>query len=354
MLSLFNSVRPSVGVDLSTTNIKVLELDNSSSRTKVVAFKTEPLAEGLVTENKIENPEEVGVLLKQTLKKSGASNKLLSMCIPNSLTVSRTIQAPKSINRKELEDLIVAEVDQHVPSPIETISYDWQVVGTNPINDDMNDIIILATKTEDVENYIQVAEIADCKIKVLSSSAYVMEYAFSFFSHQLPDYGINKVVALFDIGSNVTTLSVLIDGKSIYSREQSFGGAELTNQIRHRYGLSPEDAIRVKREGGLPDNYETEVLLPFKEEIFRQIGRLLQLFYSAQNIEQIDCIVLGGGCANIPYLDDFVQNRLQTSTMICLPFENTQLASRVSKTNLNQEGPSMIKACGLALRGLDR
>ncbi len=354
MLSLFSSVRPAIGVDLSTASVKVVELEKSGAKPRVVAFNCEPLPEGLVTENKLENPEEIGSVLRRSLRTSGSRLKLLSMSVPSSLTVSRTIQVPKTITRKELEERVISEVDQHVPTPIETISFDWQIVGTNPINDDMNDVVILATKTEDVETFIRVAEAADCKIKVLGSSAFVVEYAFSLFARRLPDFGVNKVVALFDIGANITTLNVLIDGKSIYSREQNFGGTELTNNIRHRYGLSLEDAARVKREGGLPDNYETEVLMPFKEEIFMQIGRLLQLFYSAQTIEQIDCIALAGGCSNIPYLDDFVQNRLQTQTIVCTPFDNMNMASRVSKTSITQEGASLLRACGLALRGLER
>ena len=354
MFSLLNPTNPAVGVDLSTAQVKIIELDKSGSRTRVVAQNSESIPEGLVTESKIENPEEVGQVLRRTLRTSGSRQKTLSMCVPSALTVSRTIQVSKNINRKELEERVVSEIDQHVPSPIETISYDWQILGPNPVNDEMNDVTILATKTEDVDTYIRVADVADCRIKVLGSSAYVVEYAFSLFASLLPDFGVNKVVAVFDIGANVTALNVLIDGKSIYSREQNFGGTELTNNIRHRYGLSPEDAARVKREGGLPDSYETEVLLPFKEEIFKQIGRLLQLFYSAQSIEQIDCIALAGGCANIPYLDDFVQSRLQTQTIVCSPFANMQMSSRVSKAGIEQEGPSLLRACGLALRGLER
>ena len=63
-----------------------------------------------------------------------------------------------------------------------------------------------------------------------------------------------------DVGSAATTFSVLENLKIVYSREQAFGGAQLTEDIQRRYGLSYEEAGLDKKQGGLPDNMDLKCL----------------------------------------------------------------------------------------------
>jgi type IV pilus assembly protein PilM len=188
--------------------------------------------------------------------------------------------------------------------------------------------------------------------KVVDVEAYAMERAFSLISDQI-DVDDQTTVAIVDIGSTMTTLSVLTGGKTIYTREQLFGGKQLTEEIQRRYGLSAEEAATAKKQGGLPDDYEPEVLDPFKETVVQQITRSLQFFFSSSQYNDVDYIVLAGGVASMPGLAELVQEKLGTSTAVANPFASMTLASRVNAMALSNDAPALMIACGLALRSFD-
>ena len=127
----------------------------------------------------------------------------------------------------------------------------------------------------------------------------------------------------------------------------------MTQQIKGVFGLSDEEAESAKRNGGLPDNYENDVLLPFRESVVMEIARALQFFFTSTQYNEVDYIVLAGGCAVLPGLDDAVATRTQVSTMVANPFALMTLSSRIKPRQLQTDAPSLIIACGLALRRFD-
>jgi type IV pilus assembly protein PilM len=114
------------------------------------------------------------------------------------------------------------------------------------------------------------------------------------------------VVALIDAGANVMNLTVLRNGQQVYAREQAFGGGQLTQDIARHYGMNFEDAEAAKRAGNLPEGYEIELLNPFMENLALEVSRALQFFFTSTQYNQVDHIVLAGGCAVIPGIDEVV------------------------------------------------
>lgn len=136
--------------------------------------------------------------------------------------------------------------------------------------------------------------------------------AFELIERQLPEAGKNQVVALIDAGANVMNLTVLRNGQQVYAREQAFGGGQLTQDIARHYGMSIEDAETAKRAGNLPEGYEVELLNPFMENLALEVSRALQFFFTSTQYNQVDHIVLAGGCAVIPGIDEVVATRTQS------------------------------------------
>jgi type IV pilus assembly protein PilM len=145
-------------------------------------------------------------------------------------------------------------------------------------------------------------------------------------------------------------LSVLAEDRAIYTRDQLFGGKQLTEEIQRRYSLSFEEAGLAKKRGGLPDDYEEEVLQPFKEALLQQVTRSLQFFFSSSQYDDIDYIVLAGGTSSIDGLADLIEAKLGTPTMIANPFVNMSLSSKVDANGLANDAPALMIACGLAMR----
>ena len=179
-----------------------------------------------------------------------------------------------------------------------------------------------------------------------------MERAFSLILPQLGG-GEDSTVAIVDIGATVTTLNVLHGGKMIYTREQLFGGKQLTEEIQRRYGLSNDEAGLAKKQGGLPDDYEHEVLAPFKDAVVQQVVRSLQFFFSSSEYNEVDYIVLAGGVSSMEALSDLVQEKIGTPTTVANPFASMSIASRVNAMDLSNDAPALMIATGLALRSFD-
>jgi type IV pilus assembly protein PilM len=179
-----------------------------------------------------------------------------------------------------------------------------------------------------------------------------MERAFTLIEHQL-DLEPDNTVAVVDIGATMTTLSVLHQGQTIYTREQLFGGKQLTDEIMRRYGLPLEEAGLAKKQGGLPDDYEPEVLEPFKDAVVQQVARSLQFFFSSSQYNDVDYIILAGGVASMQGLDTLVQDKLGTPATVANPFAEMSISSKVDAVALAGDAPAMMIACGLAMRSFD-
>ena len=154
-------------------------------------------------------------------------------------------------------------------------------------------------------------------------------------------------------GATMTSLNVLRNQRSIYTREQVFGGKQLTDEIMRRYGLPLEEAGLAKKQGGLPDDYEPEVLEPFKDAVVQQVARSLQFFFSSSQYNDVDHIILAGGVSSMEGLEELVREKLGTPTSVANPFAQMSISSRVNAVALSGDAPAMMIACGLALRSFD-
>jgi type IV pilus assembly protein PilM len=188
---------------------------------------------------------------------------------------------------------------------------------------------------------------------VVDVEAYALENAFSLIAAQMEDNAVDKTIAVVDIGATTTTLNVLRNKKIVYTREQAFGGRQLTEEIQRKYGLSYNEAGMAKKQGGLPDSYITEVLEPFKDAMVQQVNRSLTFFNSNSPTTPVDHIILAGGSASTQGVDELISDRLGVSTSLANPFANMSLSSKVNPQSLSSDAPALMIACGLALRSFD-
>lgn len=343
---------PILGIDISSTSVKVLEFSKSKDGYRVESYAVEPLPTTAVTEKTIQDVEAVGDSLRRAVKKSGSRAKHAALAVAGSSVITKKITMPANLNEDEMETQIQLEADQYIPYPLDEVNLDFEVLGEVRDSPDSVEVLLAASRSENVSTRTAVAELAGLTAKIIDVEAYTIENAYTLITDQIPDYGVDKITAVIDIGATMTSLNVIEDGKLVYTREQPFGGKQLTEEIMRRYGLSYEDAGRVKKEGGLPENYEPEVLEPFKQTMAQQVGRFLQFFYSSSEHEYVDYIALAGGCASIPGIAELVESNLGISTGIANPFNSVKLASRIARQRIMSDGPSLMIACGLAMRGV--
>lgn len=339
-----------VGLDISSTAVKLLELSHNGSRYRVESYAVEPMPPNSVVERAITDAEAVGDAIRRAIKRSGTRAKHAAVAVSGSAVITKVITMPASFTELELESQIELEADQHIPYPLEEVNMDFEVLGPSEKNPDTVDVLLAASRSENVDMRVAAVEMGGLTAKVVDVEAYGMENAFALIAEQMPDQGNDRTVAVVDIGATTTTLNVLHDRRMIYNRDQVFGGKQLTDEISRRYGLSYEEAGMAKRKGGLPENYETEVLASFKDAMAQHVSRALQFFFSSSHYNHVDHIVLAGGSAAIPGVDSLIQDKVGIETTVANPFNNMAVASKIRSENLVSDAPAMMLACGLALR----
>lgn len=352
MLLLSRKKPPLLGIDISSTSVKLVELSRSGGGYKVESYAVEPLPSNAVVEKNIAEVEAVGETLKKALKRAGSKNKLCALAVPSSAVITKVITMPAGLKDEDMESQIQLEADQYIPYALEEVNLDFEVIGPNEKNPDTVDVLLAASRSENVDVRVAAAEMAGLTAKVMDVEAYTVENTYPLLGLQATS-DQPFLVAVVDVGATMTSINVLEHGRLVYTREQPFGGKVLTEEIMRRYGLSYEEAGLAKKEGGLPDNYVTEVLEPFKETMAQQVHRFLQFFFAASQHGAVNQLVLAGGCSAIPGIDELIESRLGTPTNIANPFREMALASRINGQRLANDAPSLLMACGLALRSFD-
>ena len=351
---LFKQKQPAIlGLDISSTAIKLLELSKHGDKLRVESYAVEPLPANSVVEKNIADVEAVGEAIKRAVKRSGSRTKLTAVSVAGSSVITKTISMPASLSDDEMEQQIELEADQYIPYPLEEVNLDFEIIGPSENNDEKIDVLLAASRSENVDIRIAAIELAGLKAKIVDVEAYAMENALSLIVPQLPEQGIDKTIAIIDVGATMTTLNVMHNCRTIYTREQVFGGKQLTEEIQRRYGLSYEEAGMAKRQGGLPDNYGPEVLEPFKDAMTQQVSRSLQFFYGSSQYDNVDHIVLAGGSAMMLGIDEMIANKLGIHTSVANPFTNMTLAPRIKTQSLSNDAPALMVAAGLAMRSFN-
>ncbi|UQY37179.1 pilus assembly protein PilM [Pseudomonas fulva] len=354
MLGLFSKkANTLLGIDISSTSVKLLELSRSGSRYKVEAYAVEPLPANAVVEKNIAELEGVGQALSRVLAKAKTSVRSVSVAVAGSAVITKTVEMEAGLSDDELENQLKLEADQYIPYPLEEVAIDFEVQGISPRNPERVEVLLAACRKENVEVREAALALAGLTAKVVDVEAYALERAYDLLAEQLGGAHDELTVAVVDIGATMTTLSVLHNGRTIYTREQLFGGRQLTEEIQRRYGLSVDEAGLAKKQGGLPDDYESEVLQPFKDALVQQVSRSLQFFFAAGQYNDVDYILLAGGTASIPDLDRLIQQKIGTQTLVANPFADMALSGKVNAGALASDAPALMIACGLAMRSFD-
>lgn len=354
-LSIFNpKARSLIGLDISSSAVKMVELGSDGKNGyRVERYAIEVLPRDAVADGNIVNLEATAETVRRAWKRMATSTRSVAVALPASHVITKKIIVAAGLREQELELQVESEANQYIPFPLEEVNLDFQIVGPAPSSPDETEILIAASRKEKVEDRVAVVESAGLKAAVVDVESYAALAAFELIAKQLPDGGKGQIVALVDIGANVMSLTVLRDGQQLYGREQAFGGNQLTQDVARLFGMTFEEAESEKRRNSLPDNYESEVLQPFVDSMALEVSRALQFFFTSTQFNQVSHIVLSGGCAVLPGADEAVASRTQINTVIANPFADMVLSDRVKAKSLLLDAPSLVAACGLALRRFD-
>ena len=303
---------PLIGVDISSSAVKMVEIEQAGKNLlRVERYAIESLPKDAVTDGNIMNLEAVAETMRRAWKRMGTRAKHVAMALPAAAVITKKIIVPTGLREDELEAQVETEANQYIPFALDEVNLDFQVLGPAPSGPEDVEVLIAASRKEKVEDRVAAAESAGLKALVMDVESFATQTACEMVAQQLPNAGREQTIAVVDIGASMMHINVLHNSQSIYMREQTFGGNQLTQEIQRRYSLSSDEAEIAKRQGGLPENYEAEVLQPFMDTLALEVARAIQFFFSSSQFNRVDHILLAGGCAMIPGLAPLAKARLR-------------------------------------------
>ena len=348
------STQPMLGVDVSASSIKLVELvPGGEAALRLERYAIEPIERGAISDGNVEKPEAVADALNRAIRRAGTRTKFAAMALPSRAVISKRITLPADLPEDDYELQVETEASQYIPFPIEEVNLDFQILGPNAQSEDEVDVLLAASRREKVEDRIAIAEMAGLRPMVIDVEPYAARAAIDHVTAYLPNHGDGMIVAVFDVGQSATNLTVVLDGQTVFEREQTFGGAQLTQDIVRLYGLTVEEAELKKKSGDLPDNYASELLAPFVEQGASEVARSLQFFFTSTPYTRVDRVFLAGGCAVTAGLAEAVAERTQVPTEIMSPFQGMELAPTIRERQLRLDAPALMVSCGLAMRRFD-
>jgi len=350
--SLFNRQQPPLlGVDISSSSVTLVEVSrDKAGRLVLERCAIEPLDTGWVTDGNIEKFDEVADVLRRVVKKSGTRTRNVAMALPASAVISKKIILPGGLSDAELEIQVESEANKYIPFSLDEVSLDFCVLGPSATSSGDVEVLIAASRKEKVQDRQGLAEAAGLKPIVVDVESYASRFATSRLIENMPNKGVDTMVALFEIGSVTTSMQVIRNDEVLYERDQAFGGAQLTQLIVRQYGFSLEEAEAKKRSADLPEDYAMGVLKPFVESMTQEISRALQFFFTSTPYNRVDYVMLAGGSSSLDGLTESVTKQTAFACQLVNPFDGMEIGSGVMENRMRHEASSYLTACGLALR----
>jgi type IV pilus assembly protein PilM len=346
--------QPLLGIDISSSSVKLVELSaGAKTGLRIERYAIEPIEQGAVVDGNIENPEKVSDAIIRAVKRSGARSRSAALALPSSAVISKRIMLPAGLIEEDYDMQVESEASQYIPFSIDEVNLDFQILGPSEQSPEDVEVLLAASRRERIEDRVVIAEMAGLKPVVIDVQPYAARIAIDHITQFLPNEGAGMVLAVFDMGQSTTSLTVVLNGKTVFEREQPFGGGVLTQDIVRCYGLGADEAESKKRSGELPANYASDVLTPFLEQGATEVARALQFLFTSTPYSKVDRIFLAGGAAVTPGLAEAIAERTQVATEIMSPFQGMEIAPSIRERQLQVDAPALMVSCGLAMRRFD-
>ena len=341
-----------MGLDIGSSSIRLLQLSRHGSSYRIDHFAIEPLPQGVIVEKSVQDIEAISGAIQSAVRNSGSNSKFCAVAVSGSAVFTKAISLPANLAEADIESQVQIEANQYIPYPLDEISLDFEVLGPSPRNADMVDILLAASKNENVESRQDALESLGLKARVVDVESFAVANAFELIRER-EGVRSTETVGIFDIGHDLSTLLILRNGRVVYTRDHPFGGNQLIEEIMRRYVMTPEQAkFFIRGEPG-PENFEDEVLEPFMLNVVHQVSRALQFYSSSAEFSNIRTMYLAGSMASIKGLPDVVEQELGIKTGIAdyVKLEYQDFIHRSDSRPRNS--PNLMVAMGLALRGFD-
>lgn len=341
-----------VGLDIGSSSIKLCQLRDIKRGYQLKTFDMVQLPQEAIVDGVIMNQGVVVDAIRNLVSRNRVRQKECAISVSGYSVIVKRITLPLMTDQ-ELEENLQWEVQQHIPFDINDVYIDKEILARQAQMGTM-DVLLVAAKREMVNEYMAVARDAGLSPKVVDVDSFCLQNMYE------TAYGggePGETVALLDLGASITSILIISDGVTAFTRDISMGGHQITEEIQKQLSITYEEAEAYKvggREGDLdavvPHEVE-EVIRQVSETIASEIERSLSFFLETSSVGVINRILLTGGTAKIPTLVRIIAEHTGTTVEVANPFAALQYDPKTYNPDyLNDVAPLSGVAVGMALR----
>lgn len=352
-----------VGLDIGSHSIKLAEIEDGKRGRVLKNFGVIGLPPEAIVEGAVKEMEIVSSAIKNLFKNLKIKNKNVAAAISGYSVIVKKIAVGKRAE-SELESTIHDEAEQYIPFDINDVNLDYDILTPEeePAEDassgetakegsDQMEVMLVAAKKDIVEDYVGLLQLAGLNPAVLDVDAFAMQNAFE----ASVENGKGSY-ALVNVGAEELGINAIKGNVSIFTRDSSYGGRQITEAIMSQLNVSYEEAEKIKLRGSGEEKDK-----PVLEEIFtsvvsgwvQEIKRAIDFLATTYPDVSIEKILLSGGSCRIPGFRKYLEMETEIHVAELNPFANLIINERLFDPKyLGYMAPQASVAIGLALRSI--
>jgi len=336
-----------IALDIGSTFIKLVQLKGSNKNYQLVKFGMIPLPPEVIVEGAVMDAGRVVDAIKELLVAQKVSTKDVVISVSGSSVIIKRV-AVADMTDEELAESIKWEAEQYIPFSIEDVNVDFQKLGAGAA-EGQADVLLVAVKKDKINDYVNLVKEAGLEPVVMDVDAFALANMYEL------NYDIEAgTTALLNIGASVMNINILKEGTSIFTRDITVGGNRYTEALQRDFGLTYEDAEKVKRgedAEGADKEQISSAMSSVTEDIVAEIQRSFEFFRSTTGSEKVSRVLVSGGCARIGNFTSVLSERLEIPVEVANPFKNVKIdTKKFDSTIIEDSAPLCAVAVGLAIR----
>ncbi len=348
---LFGKKSTLVGLDIGSRTAKVAEIVDSKNGPKLKRFGIIDIPAGVIEDGSISDPQPVADILRQLFKSSNVKETNVAVSIGGYSVIVKKINV-QTMPEEQLQETIHFEAEQYIPFDISDVNLDFQILGENDHNSGQMSVFLVAAKKEMVNDYINLANLADLNPCIIDVEAFALQNIFEA-NYDFPD----ENVALIDIGASKTSLNIIKNGSSVFMRDVALGCLQINQKIMSLLDCSHDQAELYKfgeSSNKMSADELKQIVTSVVTDWCTEIRRAVDFFYTNYPDDQIKRIFLSGGGANIADFRQLLATESSAQVEILNPFKKFVVDEKAFDPEfLRQTAPQAAIAMGLALRKVD-
>ena len=351
MLSKFRKIGPNgvIGIDFGSNSIKAMAISKGQGTYQIDAVAEVAISKGLIVDNRLEDVTKITQVIKQLRKNFPSNYKHAAIAVTGTDVITKVMAMSADLNELDLEAQVELEAEHSIPFPLDEIFIDFEIIGANASDKELNDILVSAARKECVLSQVQCVDDSGLKTRIVDIASHALARATELVFAE-DDY--NKGIAVVDIGASQMMLNILHQGNVIFTRSKNHGGAVCTQMMMDRYGFSFQEAEKMKIDRNWPVDCDLDVIAPFINMTINHLRFDLRMFTNAPNKIEVTKLILTGGGQLMPELVAELQEELEMDVELANPYLGFEFKNEADKTLLSQSGAKYMMALGLALRGV--